>query len=138
MEIKSQLKNTLVDIIQHELNKRHWKPIDLSRYSGVKQPVISRFMNGGINIKVGSIYKILITLNLLNVGKEYKFMCGWSQESIKACETLKEILESNDETTQKIIMFAIKEFKEKRELKKKSSGLRSESRKKGCGKKTGT
>lgn len=130
MEFKSQPKNTLVDIIEHELNKRHWKPIDLARYSGVKQPVISRLMNGGINIKVVSIYKILITLNLLKSDQQNNFMCGWSEDAIRACNDLKEVLDFGEKEEKEDVLLAIKRFKKFRDLKKPVAGLSSERRKK--------
>jgi len=63
----SQEKNPLVDIILNEMRRRGWNTMKLSKESGVVQPVISRFLNGSINIKVENIFNILKSLDLLSI-----------------------------------------------------------------------
>lgn len=67
MNNKSQEKNPLVNLILAEMHRRGWNTMNLSKESGVVQPVISRFLNGSINIKVENIFNILRSLDLLSV-----------------------------------------------------------------------
>jgi SOS-response transcriptional repressor LexA len=66
MNNKSQEKNPLMDIILIEMQRRGWNTMNLSKESGVAQPVISRFLNGSINIKVKNIFNLLKGLDLLS------------------------------------------------------------------------
>lgn len=60
-----------MDIILIEMQRRGWNTMNLSKESGVVQPVISRFLNGSINIKVKNIFNLLKSLGLVSTtGKE--------------------------------------------------------------------
>ena len=68
MDIKSQAKNALVDLINAEMKKLGWVQGDLAEASKVGQSTISRFLNGDRGISAENISNILKTLNLLKDG----------------------------------------------------------------------
>lgn len=62
--------------------------------------------------------------------KENNFMCGWPEETIRACNELKEILADGEKDEVDQVLFAIKQAKKIRDLKKPVAGASSERRKK--------
>jgi transcriptional regulator with XRE-family HTH domain len=62
-----QEKNTMVDIIKSELAIRKWTQVRLAKESGVRQPVISRLLNGSAQVGVANISRILGALGMFSV-----------------------------------------------------------------------
>jgi GTP-dependent phosphoenolpyruvate carboxykinase len=49
--------------------------------------------------------------------EENNFMCGWPEETIKACNDLKKILDDGEEEERKDVLSAIRQAKKIKELK---------------------
>lgn len=62
----SQEENTLTKLIKRKMAYFGWRAKVLSKKSGVTEPVISRLLNGSVNIGVENIFKLLNALELLN------------------------------------------------------------------------
>jgi predicted transcriptional regulator len=66
----SQAQNTLVNAIKAKMKALGLNQTSLSESSGVTQPVISRLLNGSINIKIDNLDAILKALGLLITAKD--------------------------------------------------------------------
>lgn len=110
-----QEKNTMSELIFFEMKKVGWNQTDLSKASGVDQPVISRLLRGrltgkgGKQISVDNIFKILKALNLLKFIEEGVKMQTEFDPKLRDffIETINELKKENQELKEKI-----KEFKE--------------------------
>lgn len=91
--MKSQDKNTLAYLVQKAMDNMGLKQEDLAEKTGVKQPVISRLVNGGKNIGTKNIFEILKALNLLN---DIDLMCsvGCDEELREVCKKVKSVRDS--------------------------------------------
>ena len=106
MKNKKQQKNTLsplAEMVQKNLDVRKWDWKKLEKESGVNYSTIRRFLNGSKQIEVESVYKILITLNLLLISAERIFI----QLPISGLEKelyfkMEEILKNNRDGTKKL------------------------------------
>jgi len=90
-------------MVQKNLDVRKWDWKKLEKESGVNYSTIRRFLNGSKQIEVESVYKILITLNLLLISAERIFI----QLPISGLEKelyfkMEEILKNNRDGTKKL------------------------------------
>lgn len=77
-----------------------------------------------------------LSFDWILTGKEQNnFMCGWPEDTIRACNDLKEILDFGEKREREIILSTIEQAKKIRDLKKPVAGVSSERRKKSTGKK---
>lgn len=91
--MESQEKNTLADIIRKRMDSLKLNQEALAQLSGVRQPVISRLVNGGANIGTDNIFALLKALNLLN---DINTLCSvqCDKELREICAKVKEIMDS--------------------------------------------
>jgi len=107
-----------VELVLSALSALGWNAKKLAAESCVAQSAISRFLNGSVNFKVESTYKILSTLGLL-LGSAQSPTCrpdcpfkNCSPKIFQLCKDAAEVLQSKRETFSVALTSNILAFKE--------------------------
>jgi hypothetical protein len=94
VDSSSQTKNTLLDLIKKEMDKRGWDEPRLVKESKVSQPVVFRLLRGSVNAKIENLYKILNALGLLSGCEQPQCPINCSSEMQEWCSKVKYVIES--------------------------------------------
>jgi transcriptional regulator with XRE-family HTH domain len=122
--------NILSDLLLRELVRRNINQRELADILEITPSYLSEILN---KKKAGQRlgFKFLYNLKLIvseNHEQKNNFMCGWPEETIKACNDLKKILDDGEEEERKDVLSAIRQAKKIKELKNSNAGRSSGSR----------
>lgn len=110
--------------------------VQLAKKADLSNGMISQIENDKRKIFQDSFLQVLSALNITNASaffsliKSSGFMSGWSEDVIKICLEVKEILDYGEKDEKEDVLLAIKRSQKFRDLKKPVAGLSSERRKK--------